>query len=394
MLKKLLITPALIAALAFASDAATVTFVNGVLDIKPENGDADMVSYRFEKCMANKLFTFSRVYVNGRVVNSAQYSDNIGPFLITSHGWTGGNHKENNKETAQTLSYTIELDGVPLEGNINNQPAERVDINVTNELYDPAAQPALFATEEVHYIVMGNSIQVEIHHTYHNKTAFNVDRYYGMQSMMEGETELLTPQGAYATWTPIQQVSSFKKQDYPDFSLFVEHSPYCYQASYMSREGLGDRHLVKPNDVVFIGNSSSKCYHKLIGGASLKDGDESYWKGVYTWFVKPMVDTTASGGDFVYNGFYEGKPAIFHASASEPVEVTVNGGVDNVIADNGTPVATSADGAIIVPAANADAVIYSSAGVRVASGAGTHHVSPGIYIVSDAHGNTVKLAVK
>lgn len=170
---------------------------------------------------------------------------------------------------------------------------------------------------------MGNSIQVDMSHRFKNAVPYVVDRYYGMQSMMIDETELLTPHGKYSRWTPIGEVDEFTKADYPDFSLFIEHSKACYQAAYMTREGLGDRHMVEPGDIVFIGNSWSKCYHKLMGGAEVKDGDTARWKGVYTWFVKPELDTVGSDGVFAYTGFYDGRRALFYTNPDVPAGVLV-----------------------------------------------------------------------
>ena len=76
----------------------------------------------------------------------------------------------------------------------------------------------------------------------------------------------------------------------------------------MTDNGIGDRHLVDADDVVFIGNSWGKSYHKLIGNASVKNGDTTHWEGIYTWFIQP-VNTDPEY--FSYLGCLNGKPAIF-----------------------------------------------------------------------------------
>ncbi len=319
MLKKFLIAVSVAAVLpAAAMPSGTVAFADSVLTVSFPTENTHTITYQFRKCMANDIFTFCNVWMDSTLVNSAIHSDNIGPFMFHDGGWAGGNHLQGDKKTARTVAYRIEVDGKPLEGNAVIPSADRVDIYVYNELFDPYIQGGIFDNENVHYTVAGNSIQVDMSHTFRNEKPYTIDRYYGMQSMMIDETETLTPAALYTRWTPIKQVSEFKKRDYPDLRLFVEHSPACYQAAFMTREGLGDRHLVSPDDIVFIGNSWSKSYHKLIGGVQLKDGDSAHWKGIYTWFVNPVIDNVSNNGAFAYQGFFDGNPAIFYASDSNP----------------------------------------------------------------------------
>lgn len=322
MFKRIIfITILLVNLTARAQSPGSVVYADSVLTVKFPTEHTHTVTFQFMKCMANDLFTFSHVYMDSVLVNSAIVSDNIGPFLLRGRGWAGGNHLEGDCRTARTVSYRILVEGKEIADGTEIPQAGRVDIYVNNELIDPVDHVSLFDYEDVHYTVAGNSIQVEISHRFRNKTPYVVDRYYGMQSMMIDETELLTPYGAYYTWTPIAEVNEFDKAGYPDFSLFIEHSPACYQAAYMTREGLGDRHLVQPDDVVFIGNSWSKCYHKLMGGATVQEGDTAHWKGVYSWFVSPVIDTADVDGTFVYSGMYDGRPALFYATDKVPAAV-------------------------------------------------------------------------
>lgn len=282
------------------------------LSIESTIDDDHHIKYEFCYCMANDLYTFSRVLIDSTVVNEAT-SDNIGPFLIEGHGWTGGNHLLPDGETrsAHTDKVRIVANGRNhLKGNFHGTAA-RIDIFVTNTLLDPSNPRKRFCTENVHYLICGNSIQVAVCHKYHNLQPLTIARYYGMQSMMIGETSVLTPHGAYSSWTPIEKVGRFTRQSAPDFHQFIEHSPVCYAAAYMTDKGIGDRHLVMPDDVVFIGNSWSKSYHKLIGNASVKSGDKTCWEGIYTWFLHPEQDCDST---FSYRGYYNGKRAVFSSS--------------------------------------------------------------------------------
>lgn len=401
MIRKFIFMAAVLTGMcAGAQETGKVTFAGGKVTIEFPTEGTHKIKYLFQNCMANDLFTFLDVTMDGVLVNSARYSDNIGPFLISGGAWTGGNHLTgSNQKTAKTLSYRVAIDGNDLTDNVRGATATRVDIYVNNELYVPTNLSYVFAEEEVHYTVMGNSIQVETTHRYKYGTPLRVERYYGMQSMFIDENEILTPQGACSRWTPVSTSGKsidFNKGDYPDFSLFVEHSTKtkCYQAAYMTRDGIGDRHLVQPTDVVFIGNSYSKSYHKTIGGAVLKYGDETYWKGVYSWFVNPLADTTAENGYFAYNGYFDGEPAVFSASDTEKAGVKVSGGVDNVVAGSQVKMASVSAGAIVIAEEYDDASVYTVSGSRVASGAGRHSLPAGLYIVADRNGHVQKLVVK
>ena len=111
-MKKLIIASLIAAASVFSAEAARVTSYHETISYTAET-DYGEIAIQFKKCMANNLFTFYNVKINDKVVNSSQYSDNIGPFA-TSGGWMGGNHMSNsNKQTARTLSYTATVDGKP-----------------------------------------------------------------------------------------------------------------------------------------------------------------------------------------------------------------------------------------------------------------------------------------
>lgn len=299
--------------LSLSTRASTVTWQDQDLSIVSEMSDGYTVRYQFSKCMANNLFTFSKVMIGGTVVNSAT-SDNIGPFLLSS-GWTGGNHlmPDNATRSAETTSIEVVVDGDTLIDNIT-LTATKVVINVSNNIYNPTNVTQLFCVEKIKYIVAGNSIQVEAQHEFCNQAPILVSRYYGMQSMAIGETAILTPASVYTSWTPIENVDRFTKSSAPKFHQFIEKLPTCYQASYMLSEGLGSRNLIKDNDVVFIGNSYGKSYHKLMGDVFVTNGQITIWKGIYTWFKTPI--TNEADGTFSYKGYKDGEEVIFKSSPS------------------------------------------------------------------------------
>lgn len=272
------------------------------------------ITIDFAPCMANELFTFSSVTLDSVVVNRTS-SDNIGPFGLAGGGWSGGNHLNGGKRSARTDSVVVSLDGRPValsaplrtEGSV-------LTVTVSNTLLMPA-DTVPFALETMTYRVAGNSIEVTGEHRIVAPRPVAVDRYYGMQSMFDGETEILTPGGAYGVWTPVAAVDRFDRCSAPGFTTFIEHSPHAYQACWMdSAIGIGDRHLVADDDWVFIGNSWTKAYHKLIGGKMLAPGDTTRWHGVYTWFKEPVADGCRGPepGHYAFVGNIGGKSSLFY----------------------------------------------------------------------------------
>lgn len=275
----------------------------------------DSIGIDFEPCMANKLFTFSEVRLNGEVVNKTD-SDNIGPFGLAGKGWSGGNHLNDGIRSARTVRVEAKADGKPIAlGSDAVVECRLLEIDVENALFMPA-DTLPFATETISYTVAGNSVDVRAKHEYVCARPALIDRYYGLQSMFVGETEILTPGGMYRCWTPAARVDRFTKASAsPFFDTFVEHSPNAYQAVWVDTSvGLGDRALLDDHDVLFIGNSYGKSYHKLIGSRTVKAGDATEWHGVYSWFSRPLLDTcrnNANGGNFAYRGTVAGVPHLF-----------------------------------------------------------------------------------
>ena len=408
----------------------------------------NIISIHFKRCMANELYTFYQVsLVSGdktTIVNSS-YSDNIGPYMINNSYWCGGNHlyNDNRTKTAYNVSAECLVDGRLLADG-ESVEADKVVINVENVIYNPlSANTAggvvtfsdILCSEYVTYTVSGGCVQVDLRHEYKNTIPVRVDRYYGMQSMFEGEDELLTPLGEYYVWTPISAVSRFTKDAYPEFRWFVERNDKCHQSSYLFNRGLGTHCDVAGNDVVFIGNSSNKCYHKQIGGAMRNAGDTDYWSGVYSWFVSPLLD---DGGVFACRGLADGKKAVIVSCADKgeysislpddlqeaamlvvekssgvrSVEIDGNslvvttdaeatavvafddadGGMETIGSDDGLCV-VGGDGALFVRDDGDDAKVYSVDGRIVAEGNGRIDCPKGVYVVA-AGGESKKVVVR
>ena len=293
-----------------------VTVGNGRLWFR-DSTEVGEIQIEFTRCMANKLYTFSNVIFNGNKVNHTD-SDNIGPFGLGPLGWTGGNHLNDGIRSARTDSVTAYADGVPLDLSVaaDTKPCKVLTVRVVNTLFMPADTVTEFAKETVVYTVAGNSIDVVAEHEFVCPQPVNVNRYYGMQSMFIGETEYLTPGGQYRVWTSRDEVSQFKKAGAPNFDLIVEHSPEGYQSMWMDPTPglLGDRALVPDNDVVFIGNSWSKSYHKVIGSHDVTPGMKTRWHGVYSWFDEPVHDGCRGDvpGAFIFKGNIGGVPMVFY----------------------------------------------------------------------------------
>lgn len=395
-MKKLLF-PLLAAILSFGADAAKITSTpSGNLTFSETTEWGDEVVINFRKCMANNLYTFYSIKVNGKELNSSQYSDNIGPFLVNGF-WTGGNHSAGNSTTANTLSYSIKVDDESYSKafNVNGKV---LTIDVENELFYSDGEK--FATEYMSYVVSGNSIEVYGEHVYEHPNSLNVQRYYGMQSMFIGETEILLPGTDIPTWRAITATSpgneiNITKSSAPDFCTYIEHNANGYQASYMMREGLGNREWVSDNDVVYIGNSYSKSYHKLIGDHPVKKGDRSTWHGVYTWFSEPLTDNCREAGDdhtFEYGAYIEGTPVIMTLGADGRMNQTA--GIEDVVVDNVAQFANVSGNTITISADAPEANCFDLSGKIIHQGSGSFSCPPGVYIVNDMRGHSVKLIVK
>ena len=290
------------------------------------------ILYWFKKCMFNELFTFYRV---GTIANSMPapttlpdtspasvlnlaYSDNIGPFNITGYGWCGGNHPylDEVTRTARNVGYHIYVDGKEIKEDMSALTKE-LKITVTNEIMNPSKADTssgktllndVLCIETVSYSVYRNNIQVSVSHEFQNESPVTVQMYYGMQSMFEKETHTLTAGGKYTDWTVQKEVSTFTKKEYPSFRRFIEKSVHAYQSSYLFADGLGNHEEIADDDIIFIGNSSNKTYHKIIANKEHKKGDVIHWSGVYTWFKSPVSD---DDGLLCYEGIIDNQKVLF-----------------------------------------------------------------------------------
>ena len=290
------------------------------------------ILYWFKKCMFNELFTFYRV---GTIANSMPapttlpdtspasvlnlaYSDNIGPFNITGYGWCGGNHPylDEVTRTARNVGYHNYVDGKEIKEDMSALTKE-IKITVTNEIMNPSKADTssgktllndVLCIETVSYSVYRNNIQVSVSHEFQNESPVTVQMYYGMQSMFEKETHTLTAGGKYTDWTVQKEVSTFTKKEYPSFRRFIEKSVHAYQSSYLFADGLGNHEEIADDDIIFIGNSSNKTYHKIIANKEHKKGDVIHWSGVYTWFKSPVSD---DDGLLCYEGIIDNQKVLF-----------------------------------------------------------------------------------
>ena len=290
------------------------------------------ILYWFKKCMFNELFTFYRV---GTIANSMPapttlpdtspasvlnlaYSDNIGPFNITGYGWCGGNHPylDEVTRTARNVGYHIYVDGKEIKEDMSALTKE-IKITVTNEIMNPSKADTssgktllndVLCIETVSYSVYRNNILVSVSHEFQNESPVTVQMYYGMQSMFEKETHTLTAGGKYTDWTVQKEVSTFTKKEYPSFRRFIEKSVHAYQSSYLFADGLGNHEEIADDDIIFIGNSSNKTYHKIIANKEHKKGDVIHWSGVYTWFKSPVSD---DDGLLCYEGIIDNQKVLF-----------------------------------------------------------------------------------
>ena len=251
------------------------------------------------------------------------------------------------------------------------------------------------------YRVSGNSIEVWANHKYECEKTLTVTKYYGMQSMFNHETELLTPGGQMKYWTPVipggdANRLEFTKDSAPDFCTFIEHGNDGYQATYMVREGLGNRGKVSKYDIIFTGNNNYKAYHKLIGKKNVKKGEETMWHGIYSWFATPLIDDCRDESnpnpEFAYPAYINGQYAEMHLDASG--KMTEMTGIVDIEADNAADFAYTVPGKIIISEKIPDACCCSLSGAVLFSGAGEFACPSGVYIVSDRRGHSIKLFVR
>lgn len=290
------------------------------------------ILYWFKKCMFNNLYTFYQVgiYPNSdfmplsdpsikpsHILNLA-FSDNIGPFSISGYGWCGGNHPyvDNITPTGYNITYQIILDGNPCtdEGSFW---ANKVELLVENCILNPAIVQQIdgknilespLTVETVRYQIKGNSIGVKLMHEFKNEKPVTVQTYYGMQSMYMDEVYTMTIGGAYSNWTQQNGVSTFNKGAYPDMCCFLEKNHVASQASYLFNTGLGMHNDISDEDIIFIGNSNGKSYHKLISNKEFVKGDKIEWEGVYVWFRTPVFENEQF---LCFEGNIEGNRALF-----------------------------------------------------------------------------------
>ncbi len=289
-IRRLLILLAVVAWVLPAPAAKVEYSPRGVLSFSESTPWGDMTAV-FRYCLANELFTFSTVSLDGRRVNTGDWSDNIGPFSVDGN-WLGGNHIDGKgKRTAVTMDVEIRADEIPLDLDEDSTvDCKILKINVTNLV--GLADVGLFARERVAYTVAGNSIEVEVEHEYICNATVTVATYYGMQSMFDGEDKLLIPGTRLGCWIPVDNSVNLEiyKREAPDMHLFIESNGHAMQASYLMDEDLGTHELITDARNVFV-HAGGKSYHSLMRYNKVEPGTTSRWHGVYSWFREPVKDT-------------------------------------------------------------------------------------------------------
>lgn len=321
----------------------SVQYNGSDLLIASNDGSGTEMCYWFKKCMKNELFTFYCVgYRRVTRKNSSTYaimsdksiiwlnkteSDNIGPVGVEGYGdFVGGNHRwktadaNGNKgkgaytdvRTAHCNSVIVTADDEQLKSS-REITCHYIKVNVDNTLFNPLVEPKRNAktltspliTENIEYLIIGNSIEVTVTHTYNKDT--NVRRYYGMQSMFVDETTIYTPDGPYPAGTTPTNNLSFKKNQYPLFNRYVEMNAdgWC-QSSWITTTGLGQHSYLSNSNPIFT-RGSNKSYHILLYGSKVKAKTPQRWHGVYTW-GKPIVNNESL---MVYAGYFGGKEIIY-----------------------------------------------------------------------------------
>ena len=369
-----------------------VQFDGQDLLIASNNGQGTEMCYTFRKCMGNQLFTFATVgyrpvyrntsstsgITSGSNITSLNItnSDNIGPFCVNGYAdFVGGNHLWRETDslgnignhtqifTAICDSVSIHLDGTEVSAGTSGF-GSCVTVDVWNTLMDPRVAPDSGATalsspliaEHATYTIQKNSITVEMEHHYYKDVI--IHRYYGMQSMFRNEDFILTPNGAYLTWTPIEDAKSFKKIQYPGFNRFLEYnsSNGWIQSSHLLSDGLGGHESIQDYSYIFV-RSGTKDYHVLMDDYGIHCGDTTTWKGIYSW-APLMVDNDIL---LAYESVIDGRDVIYidaKSAGTDTLSLPIGYSSFRVISsDDGISLTPDVENRIIVNASTAASAI-------------------------------------
>ncbi|MDE5785148.1 MAG: hypothetical protein K2H98_01310 [Duncaniella sp.] len=355
----------------------------GVLSFTESTPWGDMTAV-FTYCLANNLFTFSTVNLDGVRANSGQWSDNIGPFLADSK-WIGANHLDSaGNPTAVSVSVEIAVDENYIDASADlTAECKILTIKVKNLIALTKTEP--FAWEYVTYTVAGNSIEVEVEHEYICHRPVSVASYYGMQSMFVGEKEMLLPGSGLGNWFPVNGSAnvSFTKKDAPDANLFIESNGVAMQATYLLREGLGEHTCISDKDNIFIHSDNDKSYHSLMRYHNVEPGETTRWHGIYSWFRSPVKDTFVSHDEepyVVYGAYIAGAPYL--VTAFDDGRITTAPYVRPVEKKYYSDYRVLNSG-VMVSDAETGLSIFDTAGRLVGSGSGLHRLGSGIYIINN-----------
>ncbi len=370
-----------------ASAAKVEYSPRGVLSFSESTPWGNMTAI-FTYCLANELFTFSAVNLDGEKVNTGTWSDNIGPFNADGK-WVGGNHFDSKGNfTARTVSVEIaaDLDVLDPEKDYTID-CKILTVTVKNLIGLSDTRP--FAWERVTYTVAGNSIEVEVEHDYICVRPVTVATYYGMQSMFDNEKEILLPGAGLGSWIPVDRGDvNILKKDAPELNLCIESSGNAMQASYLMKEDLGTHEYLGDNHNVYTHSDLGKSYHSLMRYHTVEPGTVTRWHGVYSWFRAPVKDTFAAHDAdpyVVYGAYIGGAPCLVTASDDghittapyiRPVEKEYH--YDIHVFDTG----------VMIPDSEQGGSVFDTAGRLLHSGPGLHRLGGGIYIINGRNGAT------
>ena len=127
----------------------------------------------------------------------------------------------------------------------------------------------------------------------------------------------------------------------------------------------------------------------------VKSGDNTQWHALYSWFREPVTDTfdgKTTDPVFEYQTYIEGEPVNMKVGADG--KSTQTAGIDDITVDRDAPFAFAGDGTVTISDSAPAACCFDVAGKIIWRGAGTFSCRPGIYIVNDMKGHSVKLIVK
>lgn len=274
---------------------------------------------------ANSLANFRKVLRNGGVV-LAMATDWAPPvtFEAANNGdgripleFTGGNHLVNDLKTAQSVSFVMEADGVPLKPG-DSGAASKLVCYVINKLM------ANNTVSLGRYCLL-QSLQVDfvpgaanVHADYLALEDLQMYIDYACQIVTTSVNDKLFYLGGQFP-EPIDwdgKVNSGNAIDYPDAWAVITTSANGQLTAWIDREyGIAQRRLVDPVRGMIRGggDASTKQYTTAYNRPLVRDpttpnyialaaGERYQWRGGYSWSSVKVVDGFAASFNYLDNG--------------------------------------------------------------------------------------------